>query len=70
VSGGLVEAAVLHDPVLAEIIRGRLEAEGVRALLFDSGLAGLLGGGGPGIRLMVPSADLAHARALIALPIE
>jgi hypothetical protein len=66
--GPLREAVRLHDVVLAEILAGRLRAAGIEAQLFDSGLAGLLGGGQPGIRLMVPSADLAAARALIADP--
>ncbi|WP_448582224.1 putative signal transducing protein [Thermaurantiacus sp.] len=64
----LREAARLHDVALAEIFAGRLRAEGIEAQLFDSGFAGLLGGGQPGIRLMVPKADLAAAQARIAAP--
>lgn len=64
----LREAARLHDVVLAEILAGRLRAEGIDARLFDSGIAGLLGGGLPGIRLMVPASDLVAARALISAP--
>lgn len=67
-AGPLAELARLHDVALAEILAGRLRAEGIDARLFDSGFAGLLGGGQPGIRLMVPGADLAAARALIAQP--
>ncbi len=66
--GRLREAARLHDVALAEILAGRLRAAGIDAQLFDAGFAGLLGGGQPGIRLMVPAADLAAARALIADP--
>jgi poly(3-hydroxybutyrate) depolymerase len=68
VAGPLSEAARLHDVVLAEILAGRLRAEGIDARLFDSGFAGLLGGGQPGIRLMVPTPDLAAAQAVIAAP--
>lgn len=64
----LVELAQLNDLVLAEILRGRLEAAGMPAHLFDSGLAGLLGGGGPGVRLMVGAADAPAARRLLDLP--
>lgn len=63
--GPLAEAARLNDVVLAEILAGRLRAEGIDARLFDSGFAGLLGGGDPGVRLMVPARDLAAAQALI-----
>lgn len=66
--GGLAELLTINDPVLAEIMRGRLAAEGVRALLFDAGFAGLLGGAYPGVRLMVRRRDLASARRLLDLP--
>jgi hypothetical protein len=69
-AGALVEIAVLNDVTLAEILRGALAADGVEACLFDSGLSGLLGGGYPGIRLMVPATDAARARALLDLPKE
>jgi hypothetical protein len=64
----LVELIVVHDVALAEILRGRLVADGVAALLFDAGFAGLLGGGYPGIRVMVPAADAALARGLLGMP--
>jgi hypothetical protein len=64
----LVEIAVLHDVALAEILRGRLASDGLHAVLFDSGFAGLLGGGYPGIRLMVAGEDAAAARRLLNLP--
>jgi hypothetical protein len=64
----LVELVVVHDVALAEILRGRLVADGVEALLFDAGFAGLLGGGYPGIRVMVPAGDAALARRVLDLP--
>jgi hypothetical protein len=67
-AGALVELAVLHDVTLAEIMRGALAADGVEAHLFDAGLAGLLGGGYPGIRLMVAAVDAERARTLLDLP--
>jgi hypothetical protein len=63
----LVLIARVHDRGLAEILRGRLEADGLDALLFDDGLAGLLGGN-PAVRLMVPEEEAAHARRLLELP--
>jgi hypothetical protein len=68
--GGLAELLKVHDPVLAEIMRGRLVAEGIDALLFDAGFAGLLGGAYPGVRLMVRRRDLSLARRLLDLPNE
>ncbi len=59
---------VLNDVPLAHILNGRLRAEGIEAQLFDAGFSGLLGGGFPGIRLMVPARQLARARALLDLP--
>lgn len=65
---GLRELLRLHDAALAEIIRGRLAADGVEAFLFDTGLSGLLGGAYPGVRIMVRETDLANARLLLDLP--
>lgn len=65
---GLCELLTLNDSTLAEIIRGRLAAEGVEALLFDAGISGLLGGAWPGVRIMVHEEDLASARTLLDLP--
>lgn len=64
----LVELLTINDVPLAAILRGRLLAEGIDAHLFDAGFAGLLGGGYPGIRLMVPDSDEAYARRLLDLP--
>ncbi len=64
----LVELLTVNDVPLAAILKGRLLAEGIDAELFDSGFSGLLGGGYPGIRLMVPAADVERARLLLDLP--
>jgi hypothetical protein len=45
-----------------------LLAQGIDAELFDSGFSGLLGGGYPGIRMMVPADDCPRARRLPYLP--
>jgi hypothetical protein len=66
----LVEVAVLNDVTLAEIMRGALQADGIEARLFDAGVSGLLGGGYPGIRLMVPERDADRARTRLDLPTE
>jgi hypothetical protein len=64
----LVELLTVNDVPLAAILRGRLNAEGIEAELFDVGFSGLLGGGFPGIRIMVPDDDEARARHLLNLP--
>ncbi len=64
----LVELVTVNDIALAEILRGRLAADGIEAMLFDAGFSGLLGGGYPGIRLMVAQDDAALARAVLNLP--
>ncbi len=64
----LVELLTVNDVPLAAILRGRLHADGIDAHLFDAGFSGLLGGGFPGIRLMVPADDVARARLLLELP--
>ncbi len=61
----LVEVDRVFDSVGAEIVRGYLESAGIEAVLFDSGLASLLGGVS-GVRVMVAPDDAAAARALLA----
>jgi hypothetical protein len=63
----LVELDRYPDSALAHIIRGRLEAEGIPAFCFDSGMN--LAEGAPmifGVRVMVFDTDLDAARALVA----
>jgi hypothetical protein len=64
----LIEVAVAYDVALAEVWRSVLAAEGIECLLFDSGFAGLLGGGYPGIRLMVAERDRRAAQRHLELP--
>jgi len=61
----LVEVETLYDRMAAEIARGRLETAGIDAVLFDAGIASLIGGGLSGVRVMVDAADAAAARALL-----
>jgi hypothetical protein len=64
----LTEIAKVNDVALAQILRGRLLSEGIEAILFDANLSGLLGGGFPGIRLMVKEEDAGAARRILDLP--
>lgn len=61
----LVEVETLYDRMTAEIARGRLEAAGIGAVLFDAGIVSLIGGGLSGVRVMVDDDDAAAARALL-----
>jgi hypothetical protein len=58
--------ATLFSPVEAEIARSALAAAGIEAVLFDAGIASLIGPGVSGIRLMVVDDDAALARATLA----
>lgn len=64
----LVAVDTVFSPVEAEIMRGRLEAEGIPAVLFDTGIASLIGPGLSGVRLMVDEDDADAARRLLGLP--
>lgn len=64
----LVTLETVFNPVEAEIMRMRLEAGGIEAVVFDAGIASLIGPGISGVRLMVLDDDAAAARALLALP--
>ena len=61
----LVVLETLFDPVAAEIMRMRLEAGGIEAVVFDAGIASLIGPGLSGVRLMILEDDEAAARALL-----
>jgi hypothetical protein len=56
----------LFSPVEAEIVRSRLAAAGIVAVLFDAGIASLIGPGVSGIRVMVDADDEALALAELA----
>ncbi|MBB5987923.1 putative signal transducing protein [Sphingobium lignivorans] len=63
----LVELQRYADPMLAQIVRGRLEAAGIPAFCFDTGMN--IAEGAPlavQARLMVLAEDLEDARALLA----
>jgi len=58
----------LFSPMEAEIVRSRLASAGIIAVLFDAGIASLIGPGVSGIRVMVDEDDEAIARAELARP--
>lgn len=58
--------ATLFSPTEAQIARAALAAAGIEALLFDAGIASLIGPGVSGVRLMVDEDDAAAARAALA----
>jgi hypothetical protein len=61
----LVCVETFFSPVEAEIVRAKLAAGGIDAILFDAGIASLIGPGLSGIRLMVLDEDEASARLLL-----
>lgn len=61
----LVVVETLFDRIAGEIARGRLESAGIDAVLFDGGIASVIGSGLSGVRLMVDAGDAAAARALL-----
>lgn len=62
----LVEVAKFDSRIAAEIVRGRLDSEGIPAMLFDDGLSSLGIGSLTPVRLMVDEEDEAQAEALLA----
>ena len=62
----LVVVETLFDRVVGEIARARLETAGIEAVLFDGGIASVIGSGLSGVRLMVDEADAVAARDLLA----
>jgi len=64
---GLVELGRYPDATLAHILRGRLEASGIHAVCFDTGMNAAEGVPNVfGVRLMVLAEDMADARAVLA----
>jgi hypothetical protein len=68
VEGDLVMVARIYDPLEAEMLRGRLESEGIPAMVADT----LTAQTNPfyklaigGVRVMVPEAYLAQARDIV-----
>lgn len=64
----LVILDTFFSPMEAQIVQTRLESAGIESVLFDAGIASLIGPGVSGIRLMVLDEDEAAARALLAGP--
>ncbi|WP_310496594.1 DUF2007 domain-containing protein [Sandarakinorhabdus sp.] len=62
----LVVLDTLFNPVEAQIMQSRLEAGGIESVLFDAGIASLIGPGVSGIRLMVLDEDEQVARSLLS----
>ncbi len=62
----LVTLETVFDPMAAQIMQMRLEAGGIQAVLFDNGIASLIGPGLSGVRLMVLDEDEDAAHALLA----
>ncbi len=61
----LVVVETLFDRMAGEIARARLETAGIEAVLFDGGIASVIGSGLSGVRLMVDAADERAAKALL-----
>jgi hypothetical protein len=64
----LVTLETIFSPIEAEVKRATLEAAGIEAVLFDAGIASLIGSGLSGVRLMVLDEDADAARALLGAP--
>ena len=68
---GLVELERYADSMLAQIVRGRLEAAGIAAFCFDGGMN--MAEGAPllfKVRVMVLEDDLAEAKLLLAQDVD
>ena len=63
----LVELKTFYDGFEAEIVCGRLRAEGIEAVVLDSGVASSYGGALP-VRLMVLAEDKDAAERLLESP--
>jgi hypothetical protein len=68
VEGDLVMVARIYDPLEAEMLRGRLESEGIPAMVADTQTAQVnpfykLAIGG--VRVMVPEAHMVRAREIV-----
>ncbi len=64
----LVEIASFADVTLADIVRGRLEADGIAVALLGGAVASIGLGGLAPARLMVAPRDEARARAIVGHP--
>jgi Putative prokaryotic signal transducing protein len=65
-TGELVLLRTYTDPVEAQIARGRLDAEGISAHVFDEGLHNVIATAAiKGVRLHVPQGDVARAEEIL-----
>lgn len=64
----LAELRTYDNGIAAAIAKGRLESEGIHAILFDAGLSSLGMGALSPVRLMVDEDDLARAKAILDSP--
>ena len=62
----MIELETIYDPMAAEIVRGRLSAAGIEAMILDGQIASLIGPGVSGVRLLVDDTRAGDARALLA----
>jgi hypothetical protein len=62
----LVELTIFQNPVAAQVAVGRLASEGIEAILFGAGVAGLGLGTMIPARVMVDESDLKAAEAILA----
>ena len=67
-TGAWVEVASFVDAMLADIVRGRLEADGIAVEVLGGAVASLGLGGLAPARLMVAARDEARALAVLADP--
>lgn len=63
----MVEIAVFHSPVEADLARARLDAAGIDVLLLNHNTGGLFGGALMPSRLLVHADDEAEARQLLQI---
>jgi hypothetical protein len=66
----LATLVTLFDRQEAEIVRARLDAGGIESVLFDAGIASLIGPGLSGVRVMVLDEDEAAARRMLAASLD
>ncbi len=64
----MIEVASFADATLADIVRGRLEADGIEVALLGGAMASIGLGGLAPARLMVAPRDRARAEAILADP--
>ena len=62
---------IFHNPIEAEIVRGKLESEGIRAYILDQNLAYTIGPTiNTGYRLQVPQDRYIKAKQILEKSLE